>query len=292
MSQPCPPTVAALPHWLEHIAHGPGHEHHPRAANRHIAAAEARLLRIARFFGEGATTVLLFVIAIVLHVAVRPKPLVFLERDLGMSYPLTRPETISNGMLFVISVSVPAACILCGHLWHAIRRKRPPTDILHSFLWTMLGVFQALALTFAIVNTLKVLTGRQRPNAFALCNYAGYRDALEAGDMTAYEQATVTGRIGDYRKCKAPFADVADSLRSFPSGHSAVSSAGMTFASLYLRASFGVVRGVHVSMLAVASTLPFVISAYVGISRVCETTTGRALPHLRMRSRGAWVRRP
>lgn len=217
---------------------------------------------------EAIATIGMFVFAFGLHVLVQPEPLPFLEQDLTLSYALTRPETIPIWLLFVLSISVPASFIVLGHLYHAYKRRGSFRTTLKSFLWCQLGVLQALAIVFSITNLLKTMTGRQRPNFFALCNYAGYNDAITSGDFTSYFANTVFGAFGDLKKCQSDFSDVAESLRSFPSGHSSISFAGMTFAALYLRASFGVVKGVHVSVRAILSSFPWILSAYIACSRV------------------------
>lgn len=222
----------------------------------------------ARYVGEAVATIGLYVLAFGIHLAVSPPPLVFLERDVGLSFPLTRPETVPMKYLFIISLSVPTAFILMGHLMQALRRNSSISNVLQSLLWTLLGLAQALAIVFAITNILKMMAGRQRPNFYALCDYAGYRDAVQSGNMTAYEAATYPGALGDLSKCRAPFADVAESLRSFPSGHSSISFSGMSYASLYLRAAFKVRKGVSVSILSIMATTPLIVSSYIAISRV------------------------
>ena len=63
---------------------------------------------------------------------------------------------------------------------------------------------------------------------------AGYRRGLESGNLTAYLAATAPGSPGDVEHCLAPGDEVEEALLSFPSGHAALSFAGMTCASLAL----------------------------------------------------------
>lgn len=234
---------------------------------------KVRKERWYRYAGEAVATIGMYVFAFGIHLFVSPLPLTFIEQDPGLSYPLVRPETVPIETLFAISISVPSAFILIGHIAHAIRRHRGGStetfrSIFHSFLWCGLGLFQALAIVFSITNLLKMLAGRQRPNFFALCDYEGYKDAIVKGDLHKYQELTAFNAIGDISKCRASFSDVAESMRSFPSGHSSISFSGMVYASLYLRASLGVAQGVHISINAIISSLPLIVSAYIAISRV------------------------
>jgi diacylglycerol diphosphate phosphatase/phosphatidate phosphatase len=232
------------------------------------AVVVPKTIKAIRYAGEALTTIGLFVFAFGLHQMSSPMPLTFLEQDMTLSYPLVRPETVPTWLLFLLSISIPTGFVTIGHIWHAIKRKGTPRHTVVSLSWCLLGIMQALGMVFTVTNLLKYMTGRQRPNFYALCDYAGYREAVATGNMDVYNAATKFGAIGNVNKCTASFKDVAESLRSFPSGHSSVSFAGMTFASLYLRASFGVVHGVHVSMLAILSTFPLIVSAWIAISRV------------------------
>jgi hypothetical protein len=138
-------------------------------------------------------------------------------------------------------------CSLPPFVVRRARRRGSYRSIFQSFLWCGLGLVQALAVVFAITNLLKMMTGepghsagareltlqpppaspppppsmdtgRQRPNFLALCDYAGYRSAIASGDLTQYQRLTTFNAIGDVSKCRANFEDVAESLRSFPSG--------------------------------------------------------------------------
>jgi membrane-associated phospholipid phosphatase len=93
----------------------------------------------------------------------------------------------------------------------------------------------------------------------ALCDYKGYRAAIASGNLAKYHASINSGALGDVSHCRAPARDIADSLRSFPSGHSAISWSGMVYASLYLRAAFGVPAGVSISIPSIFSMMPLLL---------------------------------
>jgi membrane-associated phospholipid phosphatase len=208
-----------------------------------------------------------------LHLFLVPKPLPFFLGDLSIAYPLYN-EHVPIIRLFVISFLVPAFAILCGH---GLQHLRSPSstfkNLFVSYLWCLLGVFQAMGILFTIVNFLKLLTGRQRPNFLSLCDYNGYRAAVNAGGKVLqhwYDKHVNFGQLGDIKNCQGTLTNVADSLRSFPSGHSAISWSSMVYTTLYLRSALGVPKGVSISIPALVSALPLAISAYIAMSRVID----------------------
>lgn len=58
-------------------------------------------------------------------------------------------------------------------------------------------------------------------SAAALCDYKGARAAIASGKLAAFHASLQPGTVGSIEHCRADARDVADSLRSFPSGHSA-----------------------------------------------------------------------
>lgn len=248
---------------------------HPVVLDKAVAAVEVPQLphKDKRYVVEVALTIFLFALSFSLHLFLVPKPLPFFVGDLSIAYPLYT-ETVPIMKLFAISFTVPAVAILFGH---SLQHLRSPTagfkNLFVSYLWCLLGVFQAMGILFTVVNFLKLLTGRQRPNFLSLCDWKGYRAAINAGGKVLqswYDDNVAFGQLGDISDCKGTVTNVADSLRSFPSGHSAISWSSMTYTALYLRSVFGVPRGVSISIPALASALPFAISSWIAVSRVID----------------------
>jgi hypothetical protein len=59
-----------------------------------------------------------------------------------------------------------------------------------------------------------------------------------------------------------------DAQRSFPSGHSSLSFAGLTWLTGFIRYSFKVKAGDYFSVRAAMSCLPLILAAYIAVSRV------------------------
>lgn len=152
----------------------------------------------------------------------------------------------------------------------------------------LFGMAQAIFLSMGTYNAIKSFVGRLRPNFFAACDYKGYGTGLRAGNLTAYLAATVPGAVGDVAHCLAPLEDVDEASLSFPSGHAAMSFAGMTYATLALAAVARVIAhtrkrgdGSHsrggrevfprgVSPWLAAACLPLSYAVYVSCTRVTD----------------------
>lgn len=80
------------------------------------------------------------------------------------------------------------------------------------------GFTSLCRINLALSNVLKHLAARPRPNFFALCNYKGYRTALENNDLAAYEAQIHAGRFADLSECAAA-GTLSNALSSWPSGH-------------------------------------------------------------------------
>ena len=98
-----------------------------------------------------------------------------------------------------------------------------------------------------------------------MSSYKGYADAVSSGNYTSYLSQTTTNAIGSYSDC-LDTANLSDSISSFPSGHSSLSFAGMTFATLVLLKMFRVSDfGTLGGMLCFS---PLVLASYIAITRV------------------------
>lgn len=156
----------------------------------------------------------------------------FVERDPSLSYPYNE-STVPSWTLWFFSLLIPAFFVILVHV--LLRYKGNYMDKLDKKFsdphLTLLVLGEIIFATNLITNGLKVYTGRLRPNFFALCNYKGYADAIETGNMTSYLANTIPGNIGDFSYCSH---DDPDGHFSFPSGHSSMTFSGMTFLTLFL----------------------------------------------------------
>lgn len=155
---------------------------------------------------------------------------VIIERNPEISYPF-HGDTVSVVWLMVIGFIVPMVPVAAVAPW------TPPAW--RAWLGVCAaGAVRGTAAAAMVTNVIKVMFMEQRPNFFAMCNYAGYADALESGDFTAYNAATSAGALGDISKCQADTSHVIEAQLSFPSGHASISSAGMVYLACFIYVAF------------------------------------------------------
>ncbi|AYV75154.1 MAG: hypothetical protein Terrestrivirus1_28 [Terrestrivirus sp.] len=217
-------------------------------------------------------------------VATRP---IFFERDPSLSYPQV-PEHVPNVMLASIVICVPAGVIILLLCFELCKPKYMTTDdnnnnnnnnnnnstrfiaFIKLFFWLSIGLAHTLLLAMSIYNTLKITSGRLRPNFYAVCNYAGYNDAYNNNNYTYYNSMTETGALGDYSKCMATDSEIDDASRSFPSGHAALSFASMVYTMYLVRTLIDCDKTQWFSFRSFMSLTVLILSAYISITRVWD----------------------
>ncbi|KAH7908222.1 PAP2-domain-containing protein [Hygrophoropsis aurantiaca] len=127
-----------------------------------------------------------------------------------------------------------------------------------DFHHSTLGLFLSLALTGSITQTVKVTVGRPRPDAISRCQpFPGSADPVLGLSTVAI--CTQTN-----------MAMLEDGWRSFPSGHSSMSFAGLGFLSFYLAGKLHMFdRRGHASKAWLALT-PLTGASLVAISRTMD----------------------
>jgi diacylglycerol diphosphate phosphatase / phosphatidate phosphatase len=193
----------------------------------------------------------------------------FLERDPALSHPFTNPPTCPNFLLALICLPLP----LFGLLLLAFILDASAVNLkqkLISFLWLSASLLQALALASSATNIVKALVGRERPNFYAQCDYAGAREAFESGNFSAYLSSTNPSAVGDLSRCHASASDVMDAHRSFPSGHSSLSFAGLGFLFFALRHHFNAPSDNYFSLSTLGCGLPLILATWVALSRLWD----------------------
>ncbi|KAH9609048.1 hypothetical protein KSS87_007662 [Heliosperma pusillum] len=146
--------------------------------------------------------------------------------------------------------SVPIYAVLLPILIFVIRylKRKDVHDLHHAIL----GLLFAVLITGVITDAIKDGVGRPRPNFF-------YRCFPDGQDFYDYLGNVV---------CTGNPKDIREGHKSFPSGHTSWSFAGLGFLSLYLAAKIQVFdRRGHVGKLCVVF-LPLLAAALVGVSRV------------------------
>ncbi|KAK2752538.1 hypothetical protein FQN55_006651 [Onygenales sp. PD_40] len=155
----------------------------------------------------------------------------------SLYYPYADPETVSIPLALALSGGFPLLVIIIytividGLFSHnkpisasTGRRKLTGKYRFKDRLWELncgfLGLFLAQAGAFVITGALKNACGKPRPDIIARCKPEGR--ALGRFELATYDMCT-----GDKHILK-------DGFRSFPSGHSSSSFAGLFYLSLYL----------------------------------------------------------
>ncbi|PVF93321.1 acid phosphatase/Vanadium-dependent haloperoxidase [Serendipita vermifera] len=139
----------------------------------------------------------------------------FSLNDETIQFPYTANERVSNIMLGVYSLAIPFGLM-------------PLINLISIRSWwdlhnAELGLILSLALTGAITNILKITTGRPRPDLIDRC-------APRAG----VTNPPVFGLVDDSICTQTDPNTMKDGWRSFASGHSSLSFAGLGFLTLYL----------------------------------------------------------
>ncbi|KAK6921694.1 Phosphatidic acid phosphatase type 2/haloperoxidase [Dillenia turbinata] len=160
-----------------------------------------------------------------------------------LTYPL-KDNTVPFWAVPILGVVLPLAIILA---YYFIRRD--VYDLHHAILGLLFSTF----LTLVITDAIKDAVGRPRPNFFWRCfpDGKGVYDPITKNVM-----------------CTGVKAVIKEGHKSFPSGHTSCSFAGLGFLALYLSGKIQAFdsRG-HVAKLCIVF-LPLLVAALVGISRV------------------------
>ena len=181
------------------------------------------------------------IIYAVLDKIVTPFAQPFSLNNLSLQYPYADPERIPIWLALVISGLFPAGVIalytmvLDGLFSHHRRTTRTRTK--YTFwdrVWELncgwLGLLLSQGAAFVITGSLKNLIGKPRPDIIARCK-------PDQAKVTALAAFTLATKALCTEKDEAIMQD---GFRSFPSGHSSSSFAGLFYLSLYLAAKLHV----------------------------------------------------
>ncbi|KAG4984513.1 hypothetical protein AAZX31_10G256100 [Glycine max] len=185
---------------------------------------------------------LLIVIEIVLFVIHPFKR--FVGRDMmeDIRYPM-KENTVPVWAVPLYAVLLPMAVFLLFYM-----RRRCVYDLHHSIL----GLLFAVLITGVFTDAIKNAVGRPRPDFFWRC----FPDGVENYDRWG-------GVV-----CHGNASDIKEGHKSFPSGHTSWSFAGLGFLSLYLSGKIKAFdRKGHVAKLCIVF-LPLLVACLVAISRV------------------------
>jgi membrane-associated phospholipid phosphatase len=168
----------------------------------------------------------------------------FVGRDMmeDLMYPM-KENTVPIWAVPLYAVLLPITVFLFFYM-----RRRDVYDLHHS----VLGLLFAVLITGVLTDSIKDGVGRPRPDFFWRC----FPDGVQVYD-----------RLGGV-VCHGKASDIKEGHKSFPSGHTSWSFAGLGFLSLYLSGKIKVFdRKGHVAKLCIVF-LPLLVACMVGISRV------------------------
>ncbi|CAI9302096.1 unnamed protein product [Lactuca saligna] len=165
------------------------------------------------------------------------------EMMTDMKYPFYQKDTIPMYAVPLYVGVLPCMVFLMYYM-----RRRDVYDLHHA----VLGLFYSVLITAVITDSIKDATGRPRPNFFYRCFPDGRAEFGEDGDV----------------KCHGDKMIIKEGYKSFPSGHTSWSFAGLGFLSWYL---CGKLRAFdnkgHAANLCIVVS-PYLFAALVGVSRV------------------------
>ncbi|CAL5369644.1 unnamed protein product [Camellia sinensis] len=185
---------------------------------------------------------LLVVIDVVLNL-IHPFPR-FVGKDMmdDLKYPL-KDNTVPLWAVPMYAVLLPIAIFLFFYF-----RRKDVYDLHHAIL----GLLFSVLVTAVLTDGIKDAVGRPRPDFFWRCFPDGKDIYDQLGDVICHGQTSI----------------VKEGHKSFPSGHTSWSFAGLGFLSLYLSGKIKAFdRRGHVSKLCIVF-LPLLIASLVAISRV------------------------
>ncbi|KAL5227529.1 hypothetical protein ABZP36_015794 [Zizania latifolia] len=201
-------------------------------------------VRLARkHMHDWIVLVLLAAVVIALHFVAPFSRFVGKDMMADISYPVER-STVPAWGVPIISILCPVVIFVSMYI-----ARRDVYDLHHATL----GVLFSVLITAVVTTVLKNAVGRPRPDFFWRC----FPDGKQLYDQ-------VTGGV----ICHGEKSFLKDGRKSFPSGHTSWSFAGLGFLSLYLSGKIKVFdRQGHVAKLCIM-ILPLLIASFVGISRV------------------------
>ncbi|EMD91730.1 hypothetical protein COCHEDRAFT_1194482 [Bipolaris maydis C5] len=169
--------------------------------------------------------------------------------DLNISYPYQTSEMIPTWLLVIVSLVAPAGIIMVVCLVFVpgptAERGTPKALIWRRKLWEWntgwMGLALSLATAFLITQGMKNLFGKPRPDLLSRCKpdlnrIADFAINPVVGDIFDPAWVLVTSGI-----CTQTDNDLLkDGFKSFPSGHSSFSWAGLLYLTLFLASKFSV----------------------------------------------------
>ncbi|KAF3764847.1 hypothetical protein M406DRAFT_43706 [Cryphonectria parasitica EP155] len=176
----------------------------------------------------------------------------FSLEDPNISFPFTEHETVPSWLLITLCTGVPIVVIPIISLLfvpgHTVPSSTPKALIWRRKLWELhvgwLGLALSLAGTWFITNGMKNMCGKPRPDLLARCNpdvdnFAQY--VLGGVNVdTGFQQLVSADICRGMANHDDAQSILEDGFRSYPSGHSSSSAAGLVYLSLFIASKFAI----------------------------------------------------
>lgn len=166
-----------------------------------------------------------------------------------ISFPAVHKEKVSGALLVILGLVVPAVVVFLVCLF-LVPGSPTAKDVPKSLIWRRklwewnagwLGLGLSLVIANVVTNGVKNLIGKPRPDLLSHCNPdLTAITQFAVGGLANVPQGVVLVTPGICQNLDKSVMD--DEFRSFPSGHSSFSSAGLVYLSLFLAVKLGVWR--------------------------------------------------
>ncbi|KAK0730603.1 PAP2 superfamily-domain-containing protein [Lasiosphaeris hirsuta] len=178
---------------------------------------------------------------------VTPNKRPFSLTDLDISFPFTVHETVPLWLLITISVLAPIVIVAIISLVFVpgatAPRNTPKALIWKRKLWELhtgwLGLALSIVAAWLITNGMKNLFGKPRPDLLSRCqpDLANLSKYIVGG----FTNVSSNSQLVSADICQNPDKyTLDDGFRSYPSGHSSSSAAGLIYLSLFIASKFSI----------------------------------------------------
>ncbi|EEH08030.1 PAP2 domain-containing protein [Histoplasma capsulatum G186AR] len=168
--------------------------------------------------------------------------------DPSISFPFTVDESVTVTVLVLVSLVVPAAIILlvCVFFIQELTadRNAPKARVWQRKLWELnvgwMGLGIACAGSYVSTEAIKLIYGKPRPDLLSRCmpNLSDISSHVVGGQGQVIDGAPI---LVSYTICQETSEKLTrEGFVSFPSGHSSLSFACLTYLSLWLCAKFSI----------------------------------------------------
>ncbi len=196
---------------------------------------------------------------------------IFYERDPRWSNYRSLNDTVSDTALICINLLITFFSILFMVFCCLERNIQNITNVekQKEVLVLCISYGVTLGVTALIIAIMKILFTEPRPAMFYLCNYQGFRDAVDSGNFTSYYSLTDANNIGNTANCWDK-DHVPDCIYSFPSGHSAISFCSMFWLVLFFVEATKKSKYAWMRYFRFVLWFPLLLAFYIAYSRVYD----------------------